>query len=478
MKTVTALVAMFFCAAAAYSGAAPDPGAAYCSQLIPDLKFIHRQLIENSANVRYSTETAALAAAAYDAEMAAAPGCKGKIDYIRGVKRYIASYHDPHLTLNFDPAWLKGTGLAMKKLNGRYFVIAKIGGMASPGEVEAGDELVSCGGKPPLDILESEVLPFEAFYNKEAALYQYAKRGLFLRSDVTEGEETACLFRKGNKTFGAKLKWQQVDGHELLEYKNAYVRGPVYKFERIEGVPWITFSTFDPKNPEEAGLLSEFVEDVKKLRGEKIIVLDMRGNGGGNSDWGARWLKNLIGYSPVLPGRALIWASKANADYYESFMKKYFAEASLSPQEKEDWKGFVDCIKSRPDTFLECDSKLEHPDAKTERTGFKGRILLITDAGCFSSCEDFVLTLRLTGLMTQLGLATNASTAFGEIRVGVKTPSGFAKLNFPQKVFLIEGMGQGPLKPDIGIDYDVTEELKGIDSIKMAVLAKLRGGKL
>ena len=468
MKKVLTTAIVLLSALAAYAETISQPAALYCSQLIPDLKFIHQQLAENSANVRYSTETG----------RQAADNCQGETDYIRGIKRYVATYHDPHLTVNFNPSRLKGTGLEIRKINDRYFVSDKFTGMTSPGKVQPGDELISCGAKPPLTILKNEILPFEPYFNEEAALYRYSRTAWSMRFDVNCGDELSCQFLRGGNTFEAKLRWQPVPGAAFLKLKKSY-RGPIYKLERIDGVPWITLASFAPENPEDSSLLVEFVEEAKKLRGEKKIVLDLRHNGGGNSYWGERWLKNLIGYAPEPGGKALIWTSKDNAGFYESFKNKYTAEGGLTPQEKNDWEDYIKCIKSRPDTFLECDSKLEHPRTETAQpTEFKGRIILLTDAGCFSSCEDFTLRLRLTGFMTQAGIATDASTTFGEIRARVKTPSGFASLNFPQKVFLIEGMGQGPHRPDIRIDYNVDEEVKGIDSIKAAALKMLRDGRL
>lgn len=478
MKKVFAAAVILCCSPAAYAETTSNPDIFYCSQLIPDLKFIHQQLADNSANVKYSTETAKQAATALEAGISAANNCKGKTDYIRGIKKYVASYHDPHLTVNFNPSWLSGTGLEIRKINDRYFVSDKFTGTTSPGNIQPGDELISCGSKPPLTILENEILPFEPYFDKEAALYKYSRTAWSMRFDVNDGDEVNCQFLRGGKTFEAKLKWQPVPGAALLKLKRSH-KGPIYKLERIDGFPWITLASFAPENPEDSRLLVEFVEDAKKLRGEKKIVLDLRGNGGGNSYWGERWLKNLIGYAPELAGKALIWTSKDNVSFYESFKNKYTAEGGLTPQEKKDWEEYINCVKSQSDTFLECDSKLEHPKTETaQRTGFKGRIILLTDAGCFSSCEDFTLMLRLTGFMTQAGIATDASTLFGEIRTKVKTPSGFASLNFPQKVFLIEGMGQGPLRPDIRIDYNIDEEAKGIDSIKAAAIKMLRDGKL
>lgn len=479
MKSSFAPALIIFCSLAAYAETASRPDASYCPQLIPDLKFIHRQLAENSANVRYSTETARQADAALEAGISAADNCKGETDYIRGIKKYVASYHDPHLTVSLNPAGLKGTGLVFKKLNDRYFIGDKISGMASPGNVAAGDELVSCRSKTPLNILENEILPFESYFDKEAALYKYARSGWSLRYDVNDGEETSCEFRRGSKTFEARLRWQPVSGDALLRIKESFAKRPIYAFERIDGAAWVTFASFDPKGPEETRLLIEFVDGAKQLRGEKKIVLDLRGNGGGNSDWGDRWLRNLIGYVPKAAGRTLIWTSKDNTGYYESFAEKYSAEGGLSAEDKKGWAEFATCLKSKADSFLECGLKLESSGAEpVQPTGFKGRIILLTDAGCFSSCEDFTLTLRLTGAMRQAGLATDASAPFGDVRFGVKTPSGLAKLNFPQAVFLIEGQGQGPLKPDIRIDYNIDEEVKGIDSIKAAAIGMLRDGKL
>lgn len=476
MKTYLIAAIFFFYSPAAYAETSEDSTPPYCSKLISDLKFIHQQLSENSANIRYSTETAKQSAAALEVGLAAANKCQEENDYIRGIGRYVASYRDPHLRVKVKDSKPKGTGLLVRKLNDGYFVFASIPDIIHPKGVRIGDELISCQSKPTLNILENEILPFDSYFDKEAALYRNAYK-VFFRTDVNEGDEISCRFRREQKIFEEKLRWQSVldPNTALLPLKKTLTRA-MYKFERIDGVPWVTLGSLSPQTTEEIRSLVEFVEDAKKLPAEKKVVLDLRGNGGGNSDWGDRWLKNLIGYVPKENREILVWASKDNVNHFVDASEKYSKD--LPPQEKKSWEEFSACLKSKSDAFLECDSKVERAEIEAvQPTGFAGRIIILTDAGCFSSCEDFIVRLRLSGFATQVGIATDASTIFGDIR-RARTPSGLAEFSIPEKVFLGEGMGQGALKPDTELYYNTADELNGIDSLKMATRKMIREGKL
>ena len=476
MKKTVITAALLLCIPASYPTALRAAADASCAQLIPDLKFIHKQLAENSSNINYSTQTAKHAGEMLAGELALAADCKTEIDYTHSIKRYLASYHDHHLFMFAKDAAAKGTGLLVKKYDDRYFVIAKAPGLIAPQEVQARDELLSCDGKSPKTILEREILPLESYFDQTAALYENAYK-LFWRSDVT-GDTITCKFARGQQIIEAKLLWQNITDPDKARHPLANTR-PLYTLENINGLPWITLRSMAPNNQSGRDLLAKFVEDAKNLRGEKKIVLDLRGNGGGNSSWGDRWFKNLAGYKPVQHDKTLFWASKDNLNSFIASIDKKLRDPHITQDEKEDYLKEKSWLQSKTNVFLDYshagDSVMQKEPGK-QSSLYKGQIIVVTDYGCFSSCELFVKLLRSSGFATQVGIATDASTLFGEIR-GVKTPSGLVEFSIPQKVFLNEDYKLGPIRPDVEIDYNIPQELNG-DSIKIQLLQMIKNGKL
>jgi hypothetical protein len=68
-----------------------------------------------------------------------------------------------------------------------------------------------------------------------------------------------------------------------------------YKQEELKGIPVITSRRFWEQEP---GELDAFVESAKSLRNRDIAILDIRGNGGGDSYFPGRWVMKLMEMNP------------------------------------------------------------------------------------------------------------------------------------------------------------------------------------
>jgi hypothetical protein len=101
---------------------------------------------------------------------------------------------------------------------------------------------------------------------------------------------------------------------------------------------------------------------------------------------------------------------------------------------------------------------------------FSGKIYVITDHRVFSSGETFVEQLKAMPNVTQVGVATDASTYYSDVRFDV-SPVGLPFM-FPTKGFTDpnykRGSGEG-LKPEIPILQDPNLEISGKDSMRIAL---------
>ena len=71
-----------------------------------------------------------------------------------------------------------------------------------------------------------------------------------------------------------------------------YYSSDIFREDEIGGIPVIRVRSFGDPN---ADALSEFVETASTHKGEPVIIIDARGNGGGNEAWPISWIQGLTG---------------------------------------------------------------------------------------------------------------------------------------------------------------------------------------
>lgn len=76
---------------------------------------------------------------------------------------------------------------------------------------------------------------------------------------------------------------------------------------------------------------------------------------------------------------------------------------------------------------------------------YQGRVFIVTDHACFSSCLLMVRDFRTLGA-THVGEATNAATRYMEVRE-IVLPSGLINFSTLQKVVVGEDADIGPFTP-------------------------------
>jgi hypothetical protein len=71
-----------------------------------------------------------------------------------------------------------------------------------------------------------------------------------------------------------------------------YYSKDLFREDEVGGIPVIRVRSFSDHH---AGALNSFVETANAHRGEPVIIVDVRGNGGGNEAWPIRWIQGLTG---------------------------------------------------------------------------------------------------------------------------------------------------------------------------------------
>lgn len=394
--------------------------------------------------------------------------------YLFAMRMYTASFDDGHLGI-LIPEDSKPPQLATNwpgfltafDRNDVQHVVTRV----DDAPVPLGARLLSCDGIPADRLAATNV---GGVFGRWTLHSQRIWRGgrLFIdQGNPWIVRPSHCDFESGGHTATVALKWRPIDdaelGHRLDE---AYRRrhDPIGMRSFPDGTVWITLSDFDGTPGGPAAKALEPLIDRLDAERERIvaaprIVLDLRGNNGGSSDWSRQIAEAIWGKKAVAATDKPVtvdWrASVAN----RAFVQGYIDKARQTPGASTDMIGWhtqiVDGMtkamqEGKPywRTPPEDDAKASYPAVPAP----KARIYMVTDSGCASACLD-AADLWLALGAVHVGQETSADTLYMDIRL-TTLPSGMARLGAAMKVYRGRARGNNvPLVPAKAYDGDLTD---------------------
>lgn len=399
-----------------------------------------------------------------DAEKRAAQ-VTDRAGYFYTLAAYINGFGDPHIQLS-----LQGEQLAPRWPG---FIVSRAGDVAEivyrdPADANAppeGAKIVACDGKPVATLLDERVYPFR-LDKRMADDRRIAMTRLFVdRGNPFAPAPATCRVEHNNAARDVTLSWRKAPPTDdpWWEKYQAASTGPKAAWgvsEPAPGVTWIgipTFSSDDENFPKLDALIKAVEAKSTAMRSGRAIVIDTRGNGGGNSSWADK-LASAIFTDDVLarhkaPAReqAVDWrGSVDNAAYWHDWagqmatefgpwsLNRFMAHAiawqtrRTATQNPPMWR-LGSCKPGRSGGYSKMRPKGQSP--------FAAKVYFLSNGSCGSSCLNFADTVLMVPGVTVLGSATSADGAYMEVRSEM-LPSGDAELTFPQKVE--RGAGRAP----------------------------------
>ena len=279
-----------------------------------------------------------------------------------------------------------------------------------------------------------------------------------------------CTFDVNGSTRDVDLAWRPFTVPEReLHLPAAWHRAaePIGLKTLPDGTVWIALSDFDGDLDKPAAkaltpLIAQIAAQRDTILASPRVVLDLRGNNGGDSTWAIRVAQALWGKEAFdkvnVESTAVDWrASSGVADRLKGILAMYAAHPD-TPVDDVTWirntlAGVNAAIAARKPYFHDAwDPKPPTPPPPPTHA----RIYMVTDAGCASACLDAADIYLALGAI-HVGEETSADTLYMDVRTPV-LPSGYGKLSVAMKVYRGRPRGNNvPLVPRYRYPGDVAD---------------------
>jgi hypothetical protein len=391
-----------------------------------------------------------------------APKVTDAAGYRAAMDAYAASFDDGHLaTAPTDafpaiegrwPGFLTGYGA-----DRRYRVATR----ADDAAVPIGAALVSCDGVAAGRLAEERVGTFAGRWML-ASRRALLARNLFLdRGNPFVARPRACRFAWNGATHEVALSWRALPADEAatrIAAVGGRAREAIGQRTLADGTRWLSLSGFnsDPSGPDFKALvplIAALKADRTALARAPRIVLDLRGNNGGSSDWsrqiaavlwGEAAVRGAEGHSEAVEWRVSPATIRAIGEYRDQFAAAPNASPDAKQWAQRTYDGLTGAAAKHQPLWRETDEPEATIPAKEQTVApLAGPVFIVTDWGCGSACLDAVDLWRALGAI-QVGQETSADTLYMDVRDTV-LPSGMTRAVVPMKVY--RGRKRGANQP-------------------------------
>lgn len=390
-----------------------------------------------------------------------AKSAKSYGDYFYPLRLYVSSFNDGHMSFGAfgaTPNNIRWPGFATNYDGSGAIVVAT----EEPGApVPKGARLVACDGIAADQFAEATLGKMWGNWSLESQR-QAMGWGQFL--DETSGlipVAKQCTFRVGEATKTVALTWQLLSIDRILKIIEGLMQRQGRDFSArtlADGTRWVAMPSFDGNPGSDAvkalpAMIAAIKRDRAAFAAAPAIVLDLRGNGGGTSDWSrqiavALWGQPAIDSLPPGLDVHVDWrASPANLAAVATAYAERRGSHGFSP-ETDSWYrsviaglGVAIARKKNLWRHVDFDAEAQQATPAAQANGrtvkplprLSGTVYVLTDFVCMSACLDALDIWTALGAV-QIGRSTGADTLYMEIRQ-LKLPSGITAVSMPMKVY-------------------------------------------
>jgi Peptidase family S41 len=353
-----------------------------------------------------------------------------------------------------------------------------------------GASLISCDGEAVQDLARKNIGGFHAVWSVGAQQIQNAPWLLIDEGNPFITRPKACVFEHNAARQTVTLDWVRIKRENLLQrIKKAIGAGAAgFGVRRAGEGYWIALQ--DLLSDKARAVVKAVEEQKTTLREAPYVVLDLRGNGGGSSLMGRQIAASLLGAAAAdarlgpateaaCGGPDGTWrASEGNIKQLEFLQAAPFVLQGGPEIKKiiQDTLHDARAAFAQGKTFsasVNCPVAPPPPTAAQPPSLMKGRLILLTDNLCFSSCLAVTGDFRTLGAF-HVGQTTDAATRFVDVREQY-LPSGYSMFSTLQSVDPSGASQVGPFEPALTYHGDISDTAALEDWVKETVVHSAQG---
>ncbi len=312
------------------------------------------------------------------------------------------------------------------------------------GSVPLGAALLGCDGQDAAALMYRRVqrpLANPAIPQKLGL----ASPWLMVAADDAAPPFARCRFDEAGAEREVDLRWQSIP-QTMLQQRITEAQGiprPPLGLREVAGVWFVSLPSFQWAGADLASMqafLADLSQHAAQLHAARHVLIDLRGNDGGNSAWGDEVASALWGGSHVsaledsLDGSVDWRVSERNAAAVQSDAAA--AHAAGHAEESEEFSVIaakMDALSGSGTALLPAPEPVG-PAPEPFASPFRNPVYVLTEPHCASACLDFMDLLRRLPGVVQVGLPTSADTTYLEVAFA-RLPGEQATLVYPMKVY-------------------------------------------
>ncbi|GAB3750385.1 S41 family peptidase [Lysobacter olei] len=353
--------------------------------------------------------------------------------YYRVLKRFVAQLRDGHSSIRLpDPVadQLEAQpGVRTALVEGRVFVDALLDPALAATGLARGMEIMAIEGQPVQAWAKAHIAPYQPASTPQDLAARTYERAL-LSGAVDRPAQVTVRDASG------KQRTLSLPRMTAKAFQEAYWGGPTFQMRMLPGnVAYVRILHFG--NSSAADGFREHFAEIAKADG---LVIDVRENGGGNSDEGYKLLSMLTDK----PFHGSRWQTREYVPTYRAWGRPETTHAEAASQ-------------MQPDGTLRYD----------------GRVVVLTSARTYSAAEDFVVAFDAMQRGRIVGEPTGGST--GQPLLFSLPGGGTARIctkrdSYPDGRAFV-GVG---VQPQVAVAPRIADLRVGRDTVLEAALALLR----
>lgn len=199
---------------------------------------------------------------------------------------------------------------------------------------------------------------------------------------------------------------------QLEKVVSGLLSGPVYERKEIGGIPVIVNRSLE-RAPQNFPTFDAFVSDAEKLREERVIVLDLRSNVGGSSEFVDKWVYSLTGEHPGYAVLAAPLMTNTAAKLRLNSVRRFGDEAVEAL--KEMYEGWEQEAAEAGRTS--CPGWGGIYSSENVTINNRPLVVVLTDSHVASAGEGFVRALAQLDNVVFIGLNTYGALLTGDVGV-------------------------------------------------------------